>query len=308
MQIKVGVIGHTGFVGQNIATRLLAMGRSFVGGSRHNGVDARDINSVISWISTNDITHIINLAAECGGIGLNQRSPATLWAATTQISVSVLEAARVCNVKKLIMVGTVCSYAKHCPVPFKESDILHYGDPEETNQAYGLAKLNSLYGSKAYHKQHGLNVANLVPVNMYGPHDHFDLDNSHVIPALIRKMSDAKLSGSTVTLWGDGSATREFLYVGDFVDALLLVLDNDSGPEFINIGSGEEISIKDLAIKIAGKLNFRHEIKWDATKPNGQPRRCLDTTKAFERFGFKASTSLDDGLQKTVEWYLSHGR
>jgi GDP-L-fucose synthase len=301
VQKIIGILGHTGFVGINLSNRLTANNIEFVGGSRRTGTDARNIKSLVEWITANDITHVINLAAECGGIGLNQKQPAALWLATAQISAAVLEAAHICNVTKLIMVGTVCSYANNCPIPFKESDLLCYGEPEETNQAYGLVKLSGLYGAKAYNKQYGLDITNLIPVNMYGPYDNFDLESSHVIPALIRKMLGNK---DSVSLWGDGSATREFLYVGDFVDAVLMALDLNTGPEFANIGNGIEISIADLANQIAEFTGFSGKIVWDATKPNGQPRRCLDTSKALELFGFKASTPLEVGLRKTIDWYV----
>jgi GDP-L-fucose synthase len=305
MTSVVGVLGHSGFVGKNLVDHCIANDVSFAGGSRRTGVDAREVEDVVKWIEENNVTHIINLAAECGGIGLNKKRPADLWLATARISAAVLEAARMCEIKKLIMVGTVCSYAKHCPVPFREQDLLQHGEPEETNQAYGVAKLSGLFGARAYSKQYNLNIGNLIPVNMYGPYDHFDLENSHVIPALIRKMFDAKESGGPIVLWGDGTPTREFLFARDFAEAALLALENDIGPEFVNIGSGEEISIAALAQVIADIVGYKGEIEWDTDKPNGQPRRCLDVSKANELLGFSASTPLEEGLRETVEWYAS---
>jgi len=300
----VGVLGHSGFVGKNLVDHLIANSIDFVGGSRKTNVDARNVDDLIGWIEDNNVTHVINLAAECGGIGLNKRRPADLWLATTRISAAVLEASVRCKIQKLIMVGTVCGYAKHCPVPFKESDLLHHGEPEETNQAYGISKLSGLFGAKSYHLQHGLNVANLIPVNMYGPYDHFDLEDSHVIPALIRKMFDAKTSGGPVTIWGSGTPTREFLYAGDFAEAIVLAIKKDVGPDFINIGNGSEISISDLARTIADVVEFDGDIQWDQSKPDGQPRRCLDVTRAKKLLGFEAKTTLIDGLEKTVRWYV----
>jgi GDP-L-fucose synthase len=273
------------------------------GGSRRLGVDATNLENLTDWIKDNKITHLVNLAADCGGIGLNQKIPATLWAATTQISHTVLDAALRTKIQKLVMVGTVCSYAKHCPVPFKEEDLMRHGMPEPTNRAYGVAKLNSLIGAQAYAKQHGMKICNLIPVNMYGPYDHCDPENSHVIPALIRKFDEATASGGDVTIWGTGSASREFLYARDFGDAVLRALDKLEHSELINVGTGTETSIKSLVETIGSLYDFKGKINWDTSKPDGQPRRCIDATRATKEFGFKAKTELHDGLKRTIEWY-----
>lgn len=302
--MHIGVLGATGFVGKNVIEHLQEIGVNHCGASRRTGVDASDLNSLLNWISNNKITHIINLAAECGGIGLNQQKPASLWMATSKISHAVLEAVRFSGVEKLVMVGTVCSYSKHCPTPFKEEYLMNYGMPEETNAAYGVAKLNALIGAQAYVKQYGMNINCLLPVNMYGPYDHSDLNNSHVIPALIRKIDDAmKVGAESVTLWGTGSPTREFLYAKDFAKAAVLALENCNTCEFINIGTGSEISIKELAELISLLMGYKGRIIWDTTKPDGQPRRCLDVSKAERILEFRATTILMDGLAKTIKWY-----
>lgn len=307
--MNVGILGSTGFVGTNLAEFLSMMGIPHVGASRRTGVDAADLSSLMAWIVDNKITHLVNLAADCGGIGLNQRRPASLWLATSRISHTVLEAARFARLEKVIMVGTVCSYAKHCPVPFKEEYLMNYGPPEETNMAYGIAKLNSLVGAQAYAKQFGVNICNLVPVNMYGPYDHFDLNNSHVVPAMIRKLDEAiKNNQQLVTLWGTGTATREFLFAKDFAQATLLALNKCETSEFINVGTGTEISIKELMHATADLMGFKGQIIWDTSKPDGQPRRCLDVSKAERIIGFRATTSLVDGLRETIQWYQSRNK
>lgn len=302
----IGVLGSTGFVGTNLCKHLEDLGIKHVGGSRRTGVEANNIQSLLEWINLNGVTHVVNLAADCGGIGLNQKMPGYLWLATQQVSGAVLEAARIAKVAKLVMVGTVCSYAKDCVVPFKEDYLMHYGLPEPTNMAYGVAKLSALIGAQAYVKQYGMHICNLVPVNMYGPHDHFDLENSHVVPAVIRKIHEAKLNKSpSVTFWGTGSATREFLYVGDFVKACVAAVTKDTSPDFINIGTGKEISIKELTIQIAQQMDYDGQVVWDTSKPNGQPRRCLDVSRASQMLDFKASVELADGLRETIAWYLA---
>lgn len=304
--MHVGVLGATGFVGRNVTKYLDEVGIVNSGASRRTGVDAADLSSLMNWIDENKITHLINLAAECGGIGLNQRRPASLWIATSRISHTVLEAARFARIKQTIMVGTICSSAKHCPIPFKEEYLMNYGMPEETNMAYGVAKLNAQIGAQAYAKQYGLNVCNLIPVNMYGPYEHFNLDNSHVVPALIRKFDDAiKNNNPTVTLWGTGSPTREFLYARDFARALVLSLEKCNTSEFINVGTGSEIAIKDLAQIISSTMGYKGKIEWDISKPDGQPRRCVDTSRAERILGFKAETNFADGLKRTIEWFKS---
>lgn len=282
-----------------------------VAGSRGTGVDARNAANIVDWVHTNNITHLINLAAECGGIGLNQRKPADLWLASTLITAAVLRAAQIMHASgqltKLTMVGTVCSYAANTPVPFKEADLMCHGFPEYTNAAYGLAKLAGYFGTRAYRDQYKLPAIFLVTVNMYGPHDHFDLESSHVIPALIRKFWTAKQNGDpVVTVWGTGAATREFLYAGDAAEAITLATLNYDSPDPMNIGNGTEVSIRELAGTIATQIGYAGEIVWDSSRPDGQLRRCLDVSRIYERLGWRARTSLADGLANTVAWYRSH--
>jgi GDP-L-fucose synthase len=275
-----------------------------VPGSRRNGVEARTTQSIVKWVTDHSLTHVINAAAECGGIGLNQRSPASLWAATTHINAAVLEAAELTKLSKLVMLGTVCSYACDAPTPFKESDLMRHGFPEATNSAYGVAKLSGLFGAQAYRAQYGLNVVYLLPVNLYGPHDNFDPTSSHVIPALIRKAIAARDAGAGfMEVWGSGKASREFLFVEDAAHGILMAAAEYDSPDPINLGSGREITIRDLATKIAELCGFQGELVFDASKPDGQPRRCLDVSRALEHFGFIASTSLDEGLKRTIAWW-----
>lgn len=304
----VGILGSTGFVGQNLQSELNEQSIKFIGASRRTGLDATNRVTLIDWILYHKISHLINLAAECGGIGLNQKRPADLWLATAKITANVLDVARITKIQHLIQVGTVCSYPKDCPVPFKEEYLMNYGEPEPTNLAYGIAKLSSLYGAQAYIKQYKMNITNLIPVNMYGPMDHFDPEVSHVIPALIRKMHVAKNNNmSEVILWGTGKASREFLHARDFARSAILALNKDTNGQFINIGTGSEISIKDLATMIAEIIGYNGSIIWDSTRPDGQPRRCLDISRATNILGYKPSINLEDGLRGTIEWFLEKG-
>jgi GDP-L-fucose synthase len=251
---------------------------------------------------------VFHLAAEVGGIGANQQNPGRFWYANLAMGMNVLEESRLAGVEKLVMVGTVCSYPKHCAVPFKEADLWD-GYPEETNAPYGVAKKALFVGASAYREQYGLNSVCLLPVNLYGPEDNFDLSTSHVIPALIRKMSDAKRQNEpNVILWGDGSPTREFLFVDDCVEAMLLAFERYHVSEPLNIGSGREISVRDLAGEVADTVGYRGTIEWDLTRPNGQPRRRLDTSRAELEIGFRASTSLRAGLKETAAWYTACAR
>lgn len=301
---KYGVLGATGFLGSHVCDKLENAGIEYSKGSRRLGVDAKNISSLADWITSNNITHLINLAADCGGIGLNKKHPARLWSETTRISYNVLEASVLCGINKFVTVGTVCSYAKHCPTPFNEDNLMCHGVPEITNAPYGVAKLNAMFGCWAYRQEFGLNSIYLLPVNLYGPRDNFDPHSSHVIPALIKKCLDAKLAGSSsITCWGTGTATREFLYVEDAADALLKATESYDKPDPVNIGSGMEISIKDLVELIAELVGFTGDIYWDKSKPDGQPRRCLDVSRAQKEFGFKAQTEFKVGLMKTIEWY-----
>ena len=250
-----------------------------------------------------DVDVVIHLAARVGGIGFNKKWPATLFYENAIMGLQLMEAARLHRVSKFVVVGTVCAYPKYAPVPFKEEDLWN-GYPEETNAPYGLAKKMLLVQSQAYREQYNFNSIYLLPVNLYGPGDNFDPEQSHVIPALIRKMVDAKESGaSEVTVWGTGKASREFLYVEDAADGIILATESYDSPEPVNLGSGNEITILELANKIKLLAGYKGRIKWDSTKPDGQPRRCLDTSRARQKFGFEAKTDLERGLADTIQWY-----
>jgi GDP-L-fucose synthase len=241
------------------------------------------------------------LAAEVGGIGANRANPGRYWFANLVMGANVLEQARIRRTPKLVLVGTVCSYPKHAPVPFREDDLWN-GYPEETNAPYGVAKKAVLVGAQAYREQYGLNAIFLLPTNLYGPRDNFDLETSHVIPALIRKMVEAQ---DEVVLWSDGSPTREFLYVDDCVEGLALAAERYDGPEPVNLGAGKEISIRELAGLVADVTGYEGRIVWDASKPGGQPRRSVDASRARELFGFEATTPLREGIERTVAWFRS---
>jgi GDP-L-fucose synthase len=245
----------------------------------------------------------MHLAAEVGGIGANRENPGRFFFANAAMGLHLIEGARRHGIKKFLQVGTICAYPKFTPVPFKEED-LWAGYPEETNAPYGVAKKALLVMCQAYRHQYGLNAVYVLPVNLYGPRDNFDLHTSHVIPAIIRKCIEARDRGDKqIVAWGTGSASREFLYVEDCAEGLVASLENYDSPEPMNLGSGREISIGDLTNLVAGLANFRGEIVWDTTKPDGQPRRCLDVSRARTEIGFVAATSLDDGLRKTIQWY-----
>ena len=252
-----------------------------------------------------DIDIVIHLAAKVGGIGLNQQIPGQLFYDNLIMGIQLMESARLAKVKKFVAIGTVCAYPKFTPVPFKEEDLWN-GYPEETNSAYGLAKKMLLVQAQAYRQQYGFNAIYLLPVNLYGPGDNFDPSSSHVIPALIKKAVEAKRNNEpSINVWGTGNASREFLYVEDAAKAIVLATLKYNQPEPINIGSGIEITIKDLVATINKLVGFTGQIIWDKSKPDGQPRRCLDTSKALKEFGFKAETDLKSGLQKTIDGYLS---
>ena len=251
---------------------------------------------------------VYHLAAEVGGIGANRANPGRYWYANLTMGVNVLEQARITGLHKLVLAGTICAYPKFAPVPFREEDLWN-GYPEETNAPYGVAKKALLVGAQGYREQYGLNSIFLLPVNLYGPRDNFDLESSHVIPALIRKMDDARADGvEQVVLWGDGSPTREFLYVDDCAEGLKLAGDRYDGPDPVNLGTGHEIAIRDLAALIGELCGYEGAIIWDASKPNGQPRRQLDVTRAADLFGFRAQVGLREGLEQTIAWYRVSGR
>jgi GDP-L-fucose synthase len=251
---------------------------------------------------------VIHLAAQVGGIGANRENPGRFFYANMAMGLHLIEHARIHGVKKFVQVGTICAYPKFTPVPFKEADLWN-GYPEETNAPYGIAKKALLVMCQAYRQQYGLNAIYLLPVNMYGPRDNFDLNSSHVIPALIRKCVEARDRGDEkIVAWGTGSASREFLYVEDCAEALVACMERYDSPEPMNLGSGREITIRDLTNLIARMTGFKGRIEWDSSKPDGQPRRCLDVSRAKQILGFTAKTTLEEGLRRTIEWYEANRR
>jgi GDP-L-fucose synthase len=304
--MKTVVTGGSGFLGSHLVELLEADGHD-VHIVRSKDTDLTDANAVAQLFEEQKPDRVFHLAAEVGGIGANRDNPGRYWYANLTMGVNILEQARIHATEKVVMVGTICSYPKFAPIPFRE-DTLWDGYPEETNAPYGVAKKALLVGAQSYREQYGLNSIMLLPVNLYGPRDNFDLQSSHVIPALIRKMVEAQQRGeSSVTLWGDGTPTREFLYVEDCARGLFMAGRDYDGAEPVNLGTGIEITIKDLAETVAAATGFDGEIVWDTTKPNGQPRRQLDVTRARERFGFEAEVSFADGMARTVEWFRANG-
>ncbi|MBE7507723.1 MAG: GDP-L-fucose synthase [Planctomycetia bacterium] len=304
---RIAVTGGAGFLGRNVCADLERneMGREQIAVPRRAEFDLTQREAVSQMYVQLRPDIVIHLAAEVGGIGANRASPGRFFYANLAMGMHLIEQARDAGLKKIVMVGTVCSYPKHTPVPFREDDLWN-GYPEGTNAPYGIAKKALLVMLQAYRQQYGLNGVYLIPVNLYGPGDNFDLETSHVIPAMIRKFVDARVSGAAeVTLWGTGSASREFLYVEDCARAIVMATQRYDGAEPVNIGTGREITIRDLAEKIRGIVGYRGRIIWDSTKPDGQPRRCLDTSRAKAAFGFEATTGFDEGLQRTVDWYCN---
>jgi GDP-L-fucose synthase len=301
---RVIVTGGSGFLGRYVVERLKAAGADCIV-PRSSDLDLTSEAAVARLFSSQPPRAVVHLAAEVGGIGANRASPGRFMYANLVMGTLVMEYARRSGVEKYLQVGTVCSYPKHTPVPFVE-DALWDGYPEETNAPYGVAKRALLVQAQAYRQQYGMNAVTLLPVNLYGPGDKFDLETSHVIPALIRKMDEAAEEGSgEVELWGDGSASREFLYVDDAARAVALALERYDDPEPVNLGSGCEITIRELAERVAEATGFVGTIRWDTSKPNGQPRRCLDVTRARERFGFEAQMPFKEGLRRTIAWHRS---
>lgn len=303
---KILVTGGAGFLGSYVVQELLKEGviKRNILIPRSKEYDLRKEDLCKKVAKGKDI--VIHLAGNVGGIGKNQKIPATLLYDNLLMGIHLIHAAKTESVKKLVIIGTICSYPKYAPVPFREED-LWQGYPEETNAPYGLAKKMLLVQAKAYREQHNLNSIYLLLVNLYGPGDNFDLENSHVIPALIRKITEAKKKNrNEITVWGDGTATREFIYAQDAARAIVMATKNYNKAEPVNIGSGDEISIKNLVELIAKYMKFKGEIVWDTTKPNGQPRRQLDVSKAFKEFRFRARIPFNVGIRKTVQWYLTH--
>jgi GDP-L-fucose synthase len=296
--VRVLVTGGGGFLGSHLVERLEADGHDVVV-ARSADYDITSMDDTARMFDDAGSELVFHLAAEVGGIGANRANPGRYWFANLIMGANVLEQARLHSTPKLVIVGTVCAYPKFAPVPFSE-DELWDGYPEETNAPYGVAKKAVLVGAQSYREQYGLDAVFLLPTNLYGPRDNFDLETSHVIPALIRKMLEAE---DEVVLWGDGSPTREFLYVEDCVDGLVLAAERYDGPDPVNLGAAREISIKDLAELIADVVGYEGRIVWDAEKPNGQPRRSVDATRARELFGFEAKTPLREGVERTVAWY-----
>ena len=301
------VTGGAGFLGTKVVQKLKSRGcgHIFVPRTRdYNLIKIEDIRRVYED-SQPDL--VIHLAANVGGIGANLVCPGEFFYNNLVMGVQLLEEARQHNIGKFVAIGTVCAYPKFTPVPFREADIWN-GYPEETNAPYGLAKKMLLVQSQAYRAQYGYNSIFLLPVNLYGPGDNFDPRTSHVIPALIRKCIEAKeLGKSEIVVWGTGSASREFLYVDDCAEAIVLACEKYNKSDPVNIGAGMEISIKDLVRLISRLAGYTGNIVWDTTKPDGQPRRCLDISKALEEFGFIAKMSFEEGLKKTIRWYKKHG-
>jgi len=300
---KVVVTGGAGFLGSYVQEGLRRRGVKEIFIPHIEDYNLTDVQAIRSMLEDAQPDLILHLAANVGGIGANRAHPAEFFYDNLMMGVQLIHESWKFGVKKFVAIGTVCSYPKFTPVPFKEENLWE-GYPEETNAPYGLAKKMLLVQSQAYRQQYGYNSIFLIPVNLYGPRDNFNLETSHVIPALIRKCIEARNSGAeNVVVWGDGSPTREFLYVADAAEGILLGAEklNDSIP--VNLGSGEEISIRALVEKIGEYTGYKGEFVWDGSKPNGQPRRGLDVSRAQELFGFRAKTKIDEGLKKTVEWY-----
>jgi GDP-L-fucose synthase len=303
--VRTLVTGGGGFLGTHVVERLQREGIDPVV-ARHRDYDLTRWEDTERLFKDAKPDLVLHLAAEVGGIGANRANPGRYWFANLMMGAHVIEQSRLLGVDKLVVLGTVCAYPKFAPVPFKEEDLWN-GYPEETNAPYGIAKKSLLVGAQGYREQYGLNAIFLLPVNLYGPRDNFHPTNAHVIPDLIRKMVDARREGNhEVVLWGDGSPTREFLYVDDAAEGIVLGSLKYDGPEPVNLGTGEEISIRELAEVIAEETGYDGEIVWDTTKPNGQPRRKLDTTRAKELFGFEAKTPFREGIRRTVAWYREH--
>lgn len=303
-QKRVCVTGGAGFLGSFVVERLAALGADQIFVPRRHDYDLTDIQAVRKMYAEARPDVVIHLAAVVGGIGANKEHPARFFYENLMMGTQLIHEGWRAGIEKFVSIGTVCAYPKFTPVPFKEEDLWN-GYPEETNAPYGLAKKMLLVQSQAYRQEYGMNAVFLLPVNLYGPRDNFDPASSHVIPALIKKCVDAKVSGAhELVVWGDGSPTREFLYAEDAAEGIVLAAERYTGDEPVNLGSGDEISIKDLTETIARLTGFEGAVRWDTTKPNGQPRRRLSVERARASFGFEAHTTFETGLAKTVQWYL----
>jgi GDP-L-fucose synthase len=300
---RVLVTGGAGFLGSFVVEKLQALGCAQIFVPRRKEYDLTQIEAVRRVYRDARPDLVIHLAAVVGGIGANRMNPGKFFYENAIMGLQMMEEARQTNVEKFVAIGTICAYPKFTPVPFREEDLWN-GYPEETNAPYGLAKKMMLVQSQAYREQYGFNSIFLLPVNLYGPRDNFDLETSHVIPALIRKCLEAKERGDDrIVAWGDGSPTREFLYVEDAAEGILLAAERYNSSEPANLGSGMEIRIKDLTETIARLAGYEGQIQWDSSRPNGQPRRALDIRKAERLFGFRAGMPFEEGLRKTIEWY-----
>ena len=300
---RVVVTGGHGFLGSFVVDKLRAAGAKEVVVPRSEKHDLRIQTEALRLYTDTRPDIVIHLAAVVGGIGANRENPGRFFYDNAIMGLNIIEAARVTGIEKFVCAGTICSYPKFTPVPFREEDFWN-GYPEETNAPYGLAKKMLLVQLQAYREQYGFNGIYLTPVNLYGPRDNFDLETSHVIPALIRKCVEARQTGAAeIVAWGTGNATREFLYVEDAADAIVLAAEKYSKPDLVNLGSGEEISVRDLLEMIRAMVGATGVVRWDHAKPDGQPRRSLDTSRAAGEFGWRAKTSLRAGLNETIEWF-----
>jgi GDP-L-fucose synthase len=305
-QLPIVVTGGAGFLGSVVVECLRSRGYEKIFVPRSKEYDLRDQAAITRMYQDFQPRVVIHLAAVVGGIGANRDNPGRFFYDNAIMGIQLMEYARQFGVAKFVAMGTICAYPKFAPVPFKEEDLWN-GYPEETNAPYGLAKKMMLVQAQSYRAQYGFNAIYLLPVNLYGPGDNFDLNTSHVIPALIRKCVEAKeRNQEQIVLWGDGSPTREFLYVEDAAEGIVSATENYDGEDPVNLGTGREIYIRDLAQLIAEEVGFRGEIVWDSSKPNGQPRRCLDTSRAERFFGFRAKFDLRQGIIQTIAWFNAH--
>ena len=305
---RVMVTGGGGFLGGAVVRRLEAGGATDIFVPRSRDYDLRTVEGVRAALGDGRPDVVIHLAAVVGGIGANRENPGRFFYENAIMGIELMERSRLAGVQKFVQIGTVCSYPKFTPVPFKEDDLWN-GYPEETNAPYGVAKKMLLVQGQAYREQYGFDVIHLIPVNLYGPGDNFNPASSHVIPALIKKCVDAREAGADhVDVWGTGAASREFLYVDDAAEGIALAAERYDGADPVNLGVGREITIRELVEVIARLTGFQGEVRWDQSKPDGQPRRALDTRRAREQFGFEAKTTFDDGLKRTIDWYEKAGR
>ena len=303
---RVLVTGGAGFLGSFLTERLRREAPAALLAPKKNELNLLDVAGVRAYLNTHRPNLVLHAAAVVGGIGANRLHPGRFFFENAAMGIHLIEEARLAGVEKFVCLGTICAYPKFAPVPFREEDLWN-GYPEETNAPYGLAKKSLLVQLQAYRQEYGFNGIFLLPVNLYGPRDNFDLQTSHVIPAMIRKFIEARdRRDDTVTLWGDGTPTREFLYVEDAARGVVAAAAGYNEADPVNLGRGEEISIRRLAENIAALVGFQGQIAWDTSKPNGQPRRKLSVDRAARKFGFRAETTLDEGLRRTVEWFLEN--